>query len=126
METTATFAINEVGEKSGNPYTGTFVVKTMLTRRDGFTADAIRRNIVGVDPQNASPSIAGEAFMLGQLSVRIIDAPKWWEESDGGMDLADVNVIATIFKEAMDAESKRLKKLEEETKIALKKLKKED
>ena len=98
METTKIFSINEVGQRSGRVYDGKFTVKTLLNRRENFIADERRRFIVGSNSQGVAPSLSGEAYILGQLSVRIVESPKWWTESDNGLDLPDENIIGTIFK----------------------------
>jgi hypothetical protein len=36
--------------------------------------------------------------MLGQLFVRILEGPKWWKDSDGGLDLEDENVIGELYR----------------------------
>lgn len=124
METTATFEINEIGTKTGNPYNGSFKVKTLLTRREEFTADELRRAIIGANPDAVPPSLSGEAFMHGQLQVRIIDCPKWWEDAGMGLDLPDLNVVVAVFQQAIDAEKKREKEIQKASEEALKKIKK--
>lgn len=98
METTKIFSINEIGQRSGKSYDGKFTVKTLLTRRENFVADERRRFILGTNAQGAVPSLSGEAYMLGQLSVRIVDAPQWWVDSDNGLDIVDENIIGILYK----------------------------
>lgn len=123
METTVTFDINEIGEETGTPYTGLFTVKTILTRQDRFGADRERRRILGGDnPDQAMPGLQGEAFMLGQLSVRVVDAPKFWKDSLGGLLLEDGNVIGRVFEIAIAKENERREKLQKQSGEALTKL----
>lgn len=124
METTASFMINVTGETTGRNYSGKFVVKTVITRRDGFIADEKRRFLLGSSPDAASSSIKGEAFIFGQLSVRIVEAPKFWTDSDNGLDLEDVNVIGEIFKITMEKEEEYQKSLKEKAGEAVKTLSK--
>lgn len=107
MKTSASFTINITGEDSGNPYNGSFTVKTLLSRGDYMKADEARRRYLGFNPEAAVPRVASDAFMFGQLSVRITDAPQWWVDSKGGYDLSDSNVIEEIFGLAVKAESDR-------------------
>jgi hypothetical protein len=107
METTVTFSINVIGEESGNPFTGTFKVKTLLSRREHFAADERRRMIVGANPTTILPKLDTDAFMIAQLSVRVVEAPSWWKQSDSGLDLDDSNVIAEVFSLAIKAEVER-------------------
>jgi hypothetical protein len=98
METTKPFIIDDIGQRSGRSYEGKFTVKTLLSRRENFVADERRRFILGMNGTQAAPSLSGEAYMLGQLSVRIIDAPKWWTDSDNGLDLVDENIIGLVYR----------------------------
>ena len=53
---------------------------------------------MGADAQNASPDAVAMAVILAELSVRITDAPAWWRESKGGLEMADDNVITAIYE----------------------------
>lgn len=101
------FAINEIGAVTKERYTGTFQVKRVLTQREEFLADHRRRSILGPNPENSSMAMAQNAYALGQLSVRIVKAPTWWNpnsEDVGGLDLLDENLIAKVFEETLKAE----------------------
>jgi hypothetical protein len=124
-ETTAIFDINMVGGDSGNPYHGTFKVRTLLTRRQLALGDEIRRDILGKNPEGASPRVAADAFIAGQLSIRILEAPEWFESAGvGGIDLPDINVLEEVFRKTMEAEEERKSKLVAAGDKAAEKLKK--
>jgi hypothetical protein len=111
-ETTAIFNINMVGTESGNPYHGDFKVRTLLTRRQLALADEIRRDILGKNPEGASARVAADAFVAGQLSLRVIEAPEWFKNGGiGGIDLPDINVLEEVFAKAIEAEEERKSKL---------------
>ena len=99
-----TFVVQETGETTDRQFIGTFTVKRTLSKRDDQLADQRRRLILGPQPENATISAANDAYVLGQLSVRITKSPAWWDESDGGLDLKDNNIIAKIYSEAVQAE----------------------
>jgi hypothetical protein len=121
----STFSIHIVGEETGKVYSGEFTVRTSLSFRQQALADEIRRNIIGGNPQFVAPGIANVAFMAGQLAVRVVDAPKWWEEvGEGGIDLQDGNVLQKIFEQAVKADSDRKTKIQEEADKAETSLKK--
>lgn len=122
METTVEFKINEVGDDTGNPYTGTFKVKTLLDRKDRFLADERRRAIIGSNAADALITLQEEAFILGQLSVRVVDGPRWWKDSNNGLLLEDGNVIVKLYEIALQKELERKEKIREEAKEAVKKL----
>lgn len=86
-------------DRFGERWRGNFIFKPEMTRREAFQADARRRSIVGGIPagQEAPPALQGEAYMLGVLSVRITEAPSWWHDSDGGLELSDPGIIVGVF-----------------------------
>jgi hypothetical protein len=114
--------INLIGNTTGQPYNGSFQVKTLLSRREQFQADARRREIIGPNGESAMPALQGEAFMLGQLSARIVKAPDWWDRSSGGIDLKDDNVISTLFEEALRAEKEAIDEVKKQAEDSLKEI----
>jgi hypothetical protein len=126
METTAEFQISTVGKESGTPYNGGFKVKTLLTRKDRFVADEHRRMTLGLNSATALDDLQLEAFMLGQLFVRIVDAPPFWKNSNNGADLPDGNVIVEIYNLAVAKESERKKSLVADAQAAVDLMAKQD
>lgn len=127
MENTSEiFAINEVGDNSGRTYSGSFTVKTLLTRQDQFDADIRRRSILGPNPVDALEGLKMEAFMLGQLSVRVLKGPKIWDDTNGFLECEDINVIQKVFDECVKVEQARVAKIKGDAKEAIKQLTKED
>jgi hypothetical protein len=120
METTVRFGISLTGLQTGRPYAGDFTVKTVLSKKDQFRADEIRRILLGVNSESALPALQGDAFMMGQLAVRIVDGPEWWKKSNNGADLEDDNVIPTLFELCMDKEKEHKEKLKAAAEEALK------
>ncbi len=114
--------LSVVGTRTGKPYSGKFLVKTVLSRRENFMADERRRFILGANALSAPPALQGEAFMLGQLYVRIAESPDWWRNSDGGLDLEDENVIGELFKLIEGKVEESEDKLQAEAKVAVEKL----
>ncbi len=122
METTSKFSVNIVGEQTGKPYSGSFTVKTVLTRGDRFLADQRRRELLGTNPSDALPDLQLEAFMHGQLLVRITEAPAWWSQSNAGRDIEDANVIVELFNLARAKEDEAKAELQKSAKEALEKI----
>lgn len=125
MENSKVIELSTTGSITGKSYVGSFRAKGVMTRRDQFLADAARRRIIGPNPGDALPALQGEAYMLGQLSVRIIDAPDWWRASANGELLEDGNVIAELYELSLTAENDLRKDISEAAKAALDKLTKE-
>lgn len=112
QEISSVFDVNVIGTESGNPYTGTFKVRTLLTQRQLAVADEVRRDIIGPNPLGVLPSVATNAFVSGQLSVRVLESPDWFKNGGvGGIDLPDFNVTQEVFAQAIKAEEARKKAL---------------
>lgn len=129
MDTLKQIDFSAVGTETGSSYSGVFKVKTSLSRRDRFQADAKRREVLGPLGEGALSTLQGEAFMIGQLSVRIMQAPDWWSASANGLDLKDENVTPELFEACLEAERETAKLLQGKAKEALERLaaeKKED
>jgi len=122
METTVSFQFDEIGQRSGKSFTGKFQIKSVLSRREHFLADERRRFILGPNPAGAPPSLQGEAYMLGRLYVLISDGPEWWMNSDGGLDIADENVIGELYRLAEEKVKEKEEELAAQAKAALTKL----
>jgi hypothetical protein len=116
MKTEASFQASIIGDTSNSPYVGSFTVRTVLTRRDQFLADQIRREVVGPQQGTVLPSLVDESFMYSQVRVRVVKAPDWYTNSYYGLDLVDSNVMPYLFKEctrvAAEAEEERQKEVE--------------
>lgn len=122
MDATVPIHISTVGIRTGKPYNGKFTVKTVTTRRENFLADERRRFIIGSNAANAPAALQGEAYMLGLLFVRIVEAPDWWKTSDGGLEIEDENVIGELYKLSEEKISEREKEMQEAAKGALEQL----
>lgn len=122
METTKKFDLSSLGETTGKPFNGSFVIKTVLTRAERFEADRRRREILGTNGAEALPDLQLEAFMLGQLAVRVVEAPDWWKMSGSGQLLEDANIIAEIWKLTREKEDEAKAELKTKAEAALKTL----
>lgn len=106
------FSVSLQGDETGKLYEGEFEARTVLSRRQVAAADAIRRRILGEFPESASPVVATDAFVAGQLFVRVTKAPEWFMSAgEGGIDLADRNILEDIFIKITDAEAARKEEL---------------
>ena len=125
MDTTASISISTVGKKTGKPYNGVFVAKMVKSQRDEFLADAVRREILGPSPEGTypAPKLQGDAYILGQLRVRLLQFPDWWKDSQFGLDLEDDNVAQEILAAILKRESDATASLKTEVDSALKELK---
>jgi len=98
------FSVRIQGDATGETWVGDFRAKVALTRRDILTKDRIRREMLGPvgEPDEHARLLA---IAYSELKVRITDAPKWFIESDCGLDLEDETPMAAVYKEAMKVEN---------------------
>jgi hypothetical protein len=98
------FTINVVGDITKERVQGTFASKPILTHREELTVDRIKRDLLGPDSANASANSVAMASIIAELSVRLTDAPPFWKNSNGGLDLVDENVVAAVYEKVMKIE----------------------
>lgn len=121
MQTSDTITIDAVGDTTGEKYTGSFTVRLFLTPRQKLEISKIRNSIApGITDSRTSDWQRAE--VMAQLMVRVEKAPKWWENSDGGADLVDENVVVDVFNAIVDAEAKARAKIKEAGETAKSKL----
>jgi hypothetical protein len=103
------------GENTGEKFTGKFTFKTRLSHKERLTIDILRRQYLGAQPEGAVPSAdaSATAQIMADLDVRIISAPSWWTNSDNGKDLADNEVLYSVFNAAVGAERKAIMDIKE-------------
>jgi hypothetical protein len=109
-----TFTIQVEGDKTKEMHKGTFKAKPMLTHREELAVDRIRRDLLGAGSNDASGQAAATASILAELSVRLVDVPNWWKTSNGGLDLVDENVVATLYDKVMKIEKEAIDGVKQE------------
>lgn len=100
---------NEKGELSDFEYNGVFKVRPKLSPLEILECDRDRRELLG-NPK-AEEQVSQDAVQLGiclsQLKARIADGPSWYKDSFGlRIDFHDTNIIYSLFKAAVDVETK--------------------
>lgn len=93
----AKFTVTVVGETTGQNFSGIFRVKNRLSHREQLLRDETRRQILGSAPDAASPRAMNQALVFSEIAAHLIEAPKWWQLADGGLDLEDDNVVAAVY-----------------------------
>ncbi len=82
----------------------------LLSFRETLREDELRRTVLGVNPEGASPFVASVAETIAYLSTRIVDAPGWWRDSKGGLELKDDNVLRAVNTAVTEAINKEFEK----------------
>ncbi len=102
------FSIHIIGDTTGKTWDGQFRAKERLSFRDQLNMDRMRRDLRGMNPHEADAGALAIATMIAELSVRITEAPEFWKESRGGMDLADGNLLMEVFNKSREIEKRAL------------------
>lgn len=95
------FSVDIIGDFTGDKWVGQFKAKPRLSYRDQLKEDQIRRELLGKDPDQASAEAKNYSRLFAGLTVRLVDAPKWWAEYNDGLDLLDDNLIVDIYEKTM-------------------------
>jgi hypothetical protein len=117
------FLENIIGDSTSEVYRGAFVFSTKLSFSDMLKMDRLRRTYLGGENQeNASQFAVNIANAIADLSVRVIEGPPWWKESNFGLNLKDYNVLNAVYDLAMlaqkeDEEEREKKKREASDKL---------
>lgn len=122
-----TINFHVIGDRTGNTYTGEFVVRKFLSHRQLLAKDQLLREYLKGDNLQISTQVS-RADQLSTCQTALDKAPDWWKEANGGLDLIDDNVLVDLFeqvlkiqKEAEDAVRARAKTAAAPTKEAAKK-----
>jgi len=99
-----TFTVNVVGDTTGQEYVGMFKVKPILRTDEQIARDAVMRDILGPNPQDASPRAKSQAFILAEIRIRVIEAPAFWSGARDGAALYDENVMGKVYDQIQDVE----------------------
>jgi len=107
----------EITSELGKKYDGQFAVHCVLSMRQKHALELEKTRLLG---NFASPTdeLAGIAVILSNLRARIITGPSWWEQSDGGYNIADIDVLTALYNRVIQAETEWRNKLKEKTKKA--------
>jgi hypothetical protein len=97
------FDIDLVGDTTGLEYKGTFTVKCALSISEKHKME-LERTRLSSDYANPTNGLSGIAIAMSSLSVRIIEAPAWWKNTNNGSDILDENVIFEIFDKSLEME----------------------
>jgi hypothetical protein len=120
----STFTVDVVGEITGEKWVGSFTTRLQLSHADQFRRDEIRRRLLGANPESASPRALNAAEVFSEISIHITDAPQWWKGNNGGLDLADDNVVAAVFDGIVAEKTKAAAETKKRADAALEELKK--
>jgi len=104
-----TFTINIKGSETAQQFDGTFTYKRPNQRMKSEIAKTTARlneELKGLDEDTLLVH-----RILASLRHTLIKSPEWWQKSDFGYELYDVNVIFEIFKACTNFENEWFEKV---------------
>jgi len=107
-----TFEFEHVGLTTGKKYDGKFTVKCVLNMFDKREVE-LEKSRLSADVANPTNLLSSLSHILANLRVRIIKSPTWWEQSLGGFDILDEDVIVALYDKTMEQADKWYKELKE-------------
>lgn len=105
----------EFTSELGKKYEGSFTVSCLLDMRTKHRLELEKTRLLG-NHSNPTDELAGIAIILATLRFRIVNAPDWWKQSDGGYDLTDFDVLTALYDKVLSAEVEWRTKLKEKAK----------
>ena len=111
------FDFNETGNVTGTKYDGQFTVLCILSMGQKHALQVERTRLLA-DAVAPTDELSGMAIILANLRHRIVDAPNWWQQSNGGSTIQDENVLVALYHKVMEAEGVWRQKLKEKAEKA--------
>jgi hypothetical protein len=123
------FEVDLIGEESGERFQGSFVYKRLtIGKKREVIQDQILLNgkfksinelraelgqelLAGVEGNRILSSIEQTNNMIAFLKHALVECPKWFKDSNYGIDLEDTNVLAAISNKIQEFEDKRAQEL---------------
>jgi hypothetical protein len=98
-----TFACEHIGETTGKKYDGQFTVRCILNVGQKHALALEKTRLLG-SYESPTDDLAGLAIILANLRARIVDAPEWWKQSNGGSLVDDEDVLVVLYRKIQEAE----------------------
>ena len=108
------FVFDCVGEVTGKKYDGDFTVMCVLNMFQK-RAYEVEKTRIQSDQANPSMGLMGIGEVLANLRVRIIKSPNWWDDSNGGYDILDENMLVVLYDKVMEQEENWKKLVKEQS-----------
>ncbi len=111
------FDFEHVGGDTGKKYEGSFTVLCLLNMAQKHALELEKTRLLG-NYANPTDGLNGISVVLANLRVKIIDAPEWWKQSNGGYAIDDEDTLVALYNKVQDAEVEWRTKLKEKAKAA--------
>jgi hypothetical protein len=98
--------------ETGKRYEGRFTVLCVLNMGQKHRLELEKTRLLGNFP-NPTDGLVGIAVVLANLRVKIVDAPDWWKQSNGGYEIMDEDCLMNLFNKVDGLEAEWRAKLKE-------------
>lgn len=115
----AVFDFEYTGLTTGKKYDGQFTVVCVLNMMRKHALE-IEKTRLMADFQNPTDGLFGLAVVLANLRVRIVEAPEWWKQSQGGFNVMDEDALVALYDKVVEQEAKWRETLKGQAKEAQK------
>jgi hypothetical protein len=122
---TVSFDLDFTDPLTKERFPGTFKAKTKLTQREMLAESSMVRQILGFNPKEAEDGDKRRANAIAYCAIRITDGPKWWTDSDSGLELNNTSLLAELYNKCDAAITAEYEKLTKEAEVARKEIKEE-
>jgi hypothetical protein len=109
-----TFDFEHVGETTGKEYKGRFTVLCVLNVGQKHALSLEKTRLLG-NYQNPTDDLAGLAIILANLRAKIVEAPEWWKQSQGGALIEDEDALVVLYRKIQEAEFEWKEELKKKT-----------
>lgn len=99
-----TFSFDHVGEDTGKEYKGQFTVLCLLNVGQKHALSLEKTRLLG-NYANPTDDLAGFAVILANLRAKIVEAPEWWKQSQGGVTIEDEDALLALFRKVEESEA---------------------
>jgi hypothetical protein len=107
-----TFEFEHVGLDTGKKYDGRFTVNCLINIGQKHFLSLEQTRLLGNYP-NPTAELDGLAVVLSNLRAKIVDAPEWWKQSNGGNLIDDEDALVALYRKIEEAEAQWKKDLKE-------------
>lgn len=111
------FDFDHTGADTSKRYEGQFKVLCLLDMGQKHRLELEKTRLLG-NYANPTDGLAGIAIILANLRVKIIDAPEWWKQSNGGYNIQDEDALVALYDKVLAAEAEWRKQMIEKGKKA--------
>lgn len=98
-----TFTFEHTGETTGKKYDGQFTVLCVLNVGQKHAMALEKTRLMG-NYANPTDDLAGFAVILANLRAKIVSAPEWWNQSNGGAVIDDEDTLVVLYRKITEAE----------------------